>query len=69
MEFIGELFSVPWAYRATLFMLSENYRCAMKQKWKTNSKFYVFFDIFLSIAIFLLEISLLAALAIEITIR
>jgi hypothetical protein len=63
MDFLGELFSLPWIYRAWLYMFSSAYRSERRQTWAKSPTWFVIVDIGLSIIAALLELSFLVLLA------
>lgn len=60
LDFLSEIgSSVPWIYRGWLLLLSSEYRKVLQQRWKSKSKIYKYFDIFLSCLFVILEIVLI----------
>jgi hypothetical protein len=58
MEFLGEIFSIPWTYRAWFFLFAKSYRQERIQVWKHSSVLYVIVDLTLSLTFALIEIAL-----------
>jgi hypothetical protein len=67
LNFLGEIGTLdPWLWRGWAYCFSSTYRVRRHEKWAHSSRLYAFTDIFLSLSVMALEITLVAYIVISI---